>query len=337
MREEKHLFGKCGERDIYIYTLRSGDGYARVMNYGASIVSFSPFGKNIVGGFDSLEYYTESSTYQGATIGRVANRIADATLTIDGAIYMLTQNETSRNNCLHGGSCFSTKVWDITEASEDSVLFSYYSPDGEDGFPAGLFVTLRYTLKGGDLIIDYKAVAEGKTSIAMTNHAFFNLDTFEKDTLDHTLTIYADRVTESDERLLPTGRRLNVEGTPFDFKTPHKIGERLSEGFSGYDHNYILNPECFKTYSGKKLGLAAMAEAAGLKLSVYTDQPGLQFYSCEFLEGGRPFSGGIPKKKYGAFCLEAQIEPNAVNNGVGIYEAGEEYTQTTVYSVEKTN
>ncbi|MBO5315991.1 MAG: galactose mutarotase [Clostridia bacterium] len=338
---EKRLFGIHEDREIYIYTIKNEICSVDVINYGATLVRFVPFGTDIVGGFDTLEKYIEDKSCQGVTVGRVCNRIENAELNIDGAIYMLTENDGNRGNCLHGGVGFKCRVWNEEETTDSSVTFSYYSPDGEDGFPSALFTKVTYTLEGLDLIIDYFARPEGKTPIALTNHAFFNLHgDFSKIIFDHRAAIYADSYSKVNEKLIPTGEHPSVAGTAFDFNEPHVIGSRLDDTLKSYDHNYILTPKEHKTYSGKALGLGAKVDNGNLELSVYTDQPCVQFYTAGFLGSGKfgdapAFKGGVTPVKYGAFCLEAQTEPNCCNKGLCIYNAGEIYTQTTIYSVRK--
>ena len=333
---DKRLFGNIDGKEIYLYTLKNDSATAEIMTRGATLVSFRPFGVDIVGGFNTLEGYLADDSHQGGIIGRVANRVADATFTMDGAVYMLPENDNG--NCLHGGCGFDYRIWTVESHSDESITLSYYSADGEEGFPSGLAVEVTYTLVGATLIISYKATPDGKTPIALTNHAYFNLDGFGDTVKDQTIQIYADRYTEVDDKLIPTGYRPLVEGTPFDLHEPHKIGERFSESFGGYDHNFILCPKIFKEFGKSSLGLAAVVEGENLKMSVYTDQPGVQFYSANFLRQVAPehlFHGGITPIKHGAICLEAQTEPNCINHGIGFYDAGEVYTQTTVYQVEK--
>ena len=331
---KKELFGSLPDGDdVFIYTLENRDARLRVMSYGAAIVSFSVFGREVVGGFDSVLDYPSDSSYQGATVGRVANRIEDAEFTMDGAIYMLCANDGE--NCLHGGVGFSKRNWTVEEVSEESILFSYYSPDGEEGFPAGLLTRVRYTLSGTSVIIGYEAMPDGKTPISLTNHSYFNLDGFGSTIYSHKARIYADRYTEVGDTLIPTGVRPEVRGTVFDFTSLKEIGRDIKDGFTGYDHNFILSPEIFREFMGHRLGLGATVENDDLRLKVYTDRPGLQFYTGNFLGDGPDFAGGIPQVRHGAFCLEAQIEPNSVRHGEGFYSAGEKYTHTCVYEIEK--
>ena len=331
---KKELFGRLpnGE-EVFVYTLENRDASLSVMSYGAAILSFSVFGREIVGGFDSLLDYPSDSSYQGATVGRVANRISDAEFTMDGAIYMLRANDGE--NCLHGGIGFSKRNFKLEEVNEESVLFSYYSPDGEEGFPAGLMTRVRYTLSGTAVIIGYEAIPEGKTPISLTNHAYFNLDGFGSTIYNHRARIYAESYTEVGDDLIPTGKRPKVRGTVFDFTSPKEIGRDIGDSFSGYDHNFILSPEIFRDFSERRLGLGATVEGEELRLNVYTDRPGLQFYTGNFLGDGPDFRGGIPQIRHGAFCLEAQSEPNSIKRGECFFDEGEKYTHFCVYEIEK--
>ncbi len=330
---KKILFGETNGRDVYLYTLTNEHAEVSVSSYGATVVSFKPFGVDIIGGYDSLEDYIADTSNQGATVGRVANRIEGAEFTMDGAVYMLPAN--NNGNCLHSGCGFHRRVWEVEEVSENSILLSYYSEDGEEGFPSGLMTRVRFTLIDTALVIEYEAVPDGKTPIALTNHSYFNLDGFGGTVLEHTAKIYADKYTEVNERLIPTGSRPSVGGTVFDFTEPHRIGERVGGGFEGYDHNFILSPTVCTEFLGKQVGLGAEVENEAFKLSFYTDQPGVQFYIANFLGGEPDFRGGIKRIKHGGFCLEAQTEPNCIKHGEGFYEAGEKYTQTTVYKVSR--
>lgn len=332
---KREIFGttKSGEK-VEIITLSNEVAELKIMTRGATIVSFKPYGKDIIGGYDDIESYeADTGSYQGATVGRVANRIADAEFTMDGAIYMVTAN--NNGNCLHGGDGFSFKLWKVEEATEDSVTMSYYSHDGEEGFPGGLDVKVKFTLVCATFVIEYEAIPDGKTPIALTNHSYFNLDGFGGLIDDHLATIYADSYTEVDERLIPNGIRPDVTGTPFDFRRPKRIGSDFGTGVDGYDHNFILCPKFSEEFECKQVPLAASVTNGELTLNVYTDQPGIQFYTGNFLFGEPDFRGGVERIKHGAFCLEAQTEPNCINHGIGFYDAGETYRQITVYEVSK--
>lgn len=328
---DKRFFGKLpnGE-DVYIYRLTDGTATAEIMEYGAAIVSLCPFGDvDVVGGFDTLEAYTQDTSNQGAIVGRVANRIENARFEIDGKVYLLADNDNG--NCLHGGVGFQHRLWKVVDYTENSITLSYLSPDGEDGFPANLQIDVSYTLKDAAIIISYTATPDGKTPIALTNHAFFNLDGFGGDIKEHTVQIWADSYSEVNDKLIPTGNHPNVIGTPLDLRLPKKVGEDISPAFDGYDHNMILFPKFHKEFNNKKIGLAARVENQKMIMQVYTDQPGLQFYTGNFLGNGPDFKGSIPQIRQGALCLEAQTEPNCINHGEGIYEKDQVYKQLTVY------
>jgi aldose 1-epimerase len=330
----KEFFGKTPDgKDAYIYTLKNDDAEVRFTDYGARVLSFDAFGINIVGGFDKLETYFTDDSHQGATIGRVANRIAGASFSMDGKEYTLPKNDG--DNCLHGGEGFDFRLWEVPEYDDEHIVFSYMSFDGEEGFPSNLAVKVIYTLSGAELSIVYVALPGGKTPVSLTNHSYFNLNGFGGDILSHKLIVYANQYTEVGENLIPTGKRPLVIGTPFDFRKPHAIGERIGDTEGGYDHNYILCPTIFKEFCRKPLGLATELVGDKLSMKVYTDQPGIQLYTGNFLGSGADFAGGIKQIKHGALCLETQTEPNSVNHGVGFYNVGKIYTHTTVYSVEK--
>jgi len=330
---KKELFGKLpsGE-EIYLYTVSNDECSLSVMEYGASIVEFTHRETNIVGGFDSLNDYLSDNSNQGRTIGRVANRIKDGIFTIDGVEYSVTKNQYG--NCLHGGNSFATKPWKLVEHTDSRITLSYVSKDGEEGFPSTVNTEVSFTLDGSAMIIEYKAIPDGKTPISLTNHTYFNIDGLGETVDNQVLTIYADRYNEIGERLLPTGKRIKVEDTPFDFRTPCVIGERLNEEFKNYDHNYFLCPEKYVEFRGNKLPLAAELSGKTRRMSVYTDQPCVQLYTGYPLGKGADFRGGIKQVRRGALCLETQIEPNSVNYGVGIYGKGEVYSHIAIYKVE---
>ena len=327
-------FGRLESREmVEIITLGNDKAAVKILTLGARIHSFHAYGVNIVGGYNCIQKYEADDSYQGAIVGRVANRIKDAQFIMDGAIHMLTDNDNG--HCLHGGEGLSNRLWYIAEEGDDYVTLGFSACDGEDGFPAGVEIRVRYTLVGATLIIEYSAVPDGKTPISLSNHAYFNLDGFGGVIDDHIATIYASKYTEVGEDLIPTGERPSVKGTAYDFRFPKRIGEDFGIEVDGYDHNFILCPEIYKEFKKINLPLGASVTNGELTLNVYTDQPGLQFYTGNFLGGEPDFEDGIKRVKHGAFCLEAQVEPNSVNSGVGFYDAGEEYRQITVYEVMK--
>ena len=332
------LFGRLpsGE-EVNSYSISNPSASLSVINFGATVKSFCPYGTDIVAGFDSFEHYFEDRSCHGAIVGRVANRIADAQLNIDGAIHMLSANQMG--NCLHGGvEGFSRKMWELIDSSETSLTFSYYSPDGDEGFPGGVLCKVKYSLIEATLIIEYEATPDSKTAIALTNHAFFNLNGFGETVYDHIARIYAPTYTEVNERLLPNGNHPSVKGTVYDFSYPKRFGADFTEGFRGHDVNYNLSPESFKEFCGKSLGLCAEVVGERLKMNYYTDQPGSQLYLANHIgkqPDSPPFSGGRAQVPNGAFCFESQTEPNCVCRGEAIYDAGEIYRQITVYEIEK--
>ena len=332
----KTFFGvlPTGE-NIYLYNISNGNVKAHIMTFGATLVNLEVFGINTVGGFDSLDAYLSDTSHQGGTIGRVANRIENARFTLDGKIYTLPKN--NKENCLHGGVGFDRRVWIEKSYTENSLTLSYTSHDGEEGFPANLETEVTYSILDNSLMIEYTAKPDGKTPIALTNHSYFNLDGFGKDIKGHYAKIYADSYTEVNASLIPTGEHPNVSGTPFDFRERKQIGKDFSDSFTGYDHNFVTNAKTRKEFKGKKLGLIAEVDNRKILLSVYTDQPGVQFYTSNFLGKGPDFRGNIKPIKHGAFCLETQTEPNCVNHGEAIYCAGDVYTHNTVYKFEKIN
>ncbi len=330
----KKLFGTLptGEK-VYAYTLRGNNISVEIISFGAAVSKFLGFGTDIVTGYDTLDAYYEKGGFQGATIGRVANRIKDARFVIDGVTYNVTKNEGEK--CLHGGVGFDRRVFSEVSESDTSVTLSYTSPDGENGFPGNLTLTVKFTVTGDALAIEYKATADKKTPINLTNHAFFNLDGLGKDIKKHKMKMYANRYLELDSENLSTGRILPTKNTRYDFSTLRTVCDTLMEEGVEYDRHFIIEPEKYGEFLGKRLPLAVELEGEALRLSMFTDREGFQFYSGGAVEGFLTQKGGFTPKRYGALCLEAQDEPGTVNFGRGFYDAGEEYTQFTVYKLER--
>lgn len=291
-------------------------------------------------GRQALEDYRSGAGYLGALIGRYANRIAGGTFAMDGKIYHLGQNEGK--NTLHGGvKGFDQKVWKV-EALEDGaspqVVLSCTAADGEEGFPGNIEVRVTYQLtEDNSLSIHYWAKADQKTPINLTNHAYFNVAGFESGkVLDHVLWLDADAFTPTDAQSIPTGEILPVKGTPMDFTTPKAIGQEIHADYEqlklakGYDHNFVLNQQ--------QKGLKRFAEVydpqTGRAMEVFTDLPGVQLYTANFLDGSQMGKDGIPLAQHDALCLETQFFPDSVNQPQfpsPFFEAGEEFTTTTVY------
>ncbi len=316
---------------------------AAFSSYGARLVQLEVAGKdrqpvNIVWGFDSADSYKRAAKdpYYGAIIGRYGNRIAKAQFTLDGNIYHLNAND--HRNSLHGGKDgFNSKTWDIVAKSDSSVTFSYTSPDGEGGYPGKLAVKVTYTLSSDrSLHIVYEAKTDKPTVINLTNHAYWNLNgPGSGDILKHKLTIYAARYLPVDSTLIPLGKAAPVMGTPFDFNRPTAIGARINianeqlKSGKGYDHNYVLDAH------DKQMPVAEVTgDRSGISMQVYTDQPGLQFYSGNFMAGNNVMNGGHGDNFRNGFCLETQHFPDSPNEPAfpsPVLRPGETYRTTTVY------
>ncbi len=334
-------WGETDGKKIYLYTLTNKNGVqVKISNYGGTVTSWVTPDKNgnkssIVLGFDSLSGYLAKPPYFGAAIGRYGNRIGKGAFKIDTVTYKLATNNDA--NHLHGGNKgFDKVVWDATPATDSSasLTLNYLSKDGEEGYPGNLKVTVTYTLTDdNELVIDYSAETDKATPVNLTNHSYFNLTgDASKNILDHTLQVNADKYTPVDKGLIPTGELKAVSGGPFDFLQPHKIGERIAAVDGGYDHNFVL------TRKGKDLELVATLSdsVSGRKLEVYTEEPGLQFYSGNFLDGTFKTSDGKAINKYAALCLETQHFPDSPNKlafPTTILKPGEKYHTVTKYKV----
>jgi aldose 1-epimerase len=285
-------------------------------------------------GFDNLQSYLDGHPYFGATVGRYANRIAQGRFTLDGRTYVLATNDGP--NHLHGGvRGFDKVIWraEVLAGTGAAVRFTYTSPDGEEGYPGTLTAAVTYTLtEDNELRLDYLATTSQATVVNLTNHAYWNL-AGTGNILDHVLQIAADRYTPVDDTLIPTGAIDPVRGTPMDFTRPLPIGSRirqLTNEPQGYDHNYVLDSR------GGDLALAARVEepTTGRVLEIHTTEPGIQFYSGNFLDGTLTGKGGVVYQQYDGFCLETQHfpdSPNRPNFPSVILRPGQIYTQTTIH------
>lgn len=342
---KKESFGRLADgQEVDIYTLNTSAGIeARITNYGGIIVSLRTPDRDgklgdITLGYDSLENYVAKNPFFGSLVGRYGNRIGGAKFTLNGSTYELVQN--NGRNHLHGGKVgFDKKVWSaegkITPEGPSLQLMTT-SPDGEENYPGTLRVKVTYTLlESSALRIDYLATTDRDTVVNLTNHSYFNLagaGTIN----DHEIMINADRITAVDSELIPTGELRSVVGTPFDFRTSRLIGDRidasdeqLSHG-KGYDHNFVLQKE------GNALGLAARARdpKSGRILEVETTEPGVQFYTGNFLDGSITGKGGQTYLRRAGFCLETQHFPDSPNKPEfpsTVLRPGEEYRSTTVF------
>ena len=336
-------------QEVSLFSLKNNNGFeCQITNFGARIVSFivpleTQNNIDVVLGYDHIEEYQKDDYYLGVIAGRYANRIANGKFSIEGKEYSLIANNGS--NSLHGGQKgFDKVVWQahafLNENEEESLELSYLSKDGEEGFPGNLLVKVIYTLTNENQIkIDYQATTDATTVLNLTNHAYFNLKGAGEGTItSHELVLNADYFTPTDEGAIPTGAIRSVVNTPMDFRTPQKIGERINEDYIelkqgiGYDHNWVLNKK-----NNELSWVATVTEAStGIELKVFTTEPGVQFYSGNYLN----ISNGKNSKSYpsrSGFCLETQHFPDSPNHDnfpSTVLNPGEIYTQTTIYQFE---
>jgi aldose 1-epimerase len=336
------LFGEIKGEQVYEYTLKNSKGMmVKVINYGATITDIISPDKNgelqsVVLGFDSLSGYTgPTNAVLGAAVGRVANRIANKKFTLDGREYVLTSN-------IHGGlQGFSKRLWNIEEIPGKQAVglrLTYFSKDGEEGFPGNVNATIVYTLtRNNELKINYSATTDRPTPVVLTNHTYFNLSGGRDDkALNTELMIAADRYLESGAGGMPTGKFVDVKGTPYDFTVPRKIGERINDDNeqlkrgNGYDIAYAL-----RNQTGR-LAFAARAyePMSGRVLEVYTTEPGVIFYTANYVSERLIGRGGKPSTKNSAFCLETQHYPDSPNQPQfpnTILRPGETFRSQTVF------
>ena len=343
MPKREHFERTIDGQPVGLYTLKNESGTQLcITNYGCRIVSLlvnGPDGNpvDIVVGFDSLDgYLTATEVYHGATIGRYANRIAGGSFSLNDKDYTLAVN--NEPNHLHGGPAgFHTKVWEVEAHDECAVAMRYLSKDGEEGYPGNLEVKVRFELTArNEVHIGYEAISDQDTILNITNHAYFNLNGQGSGTiLHHTLQIFADRYTPVDATLIPTGELAPVEDTPFDFREEQTIGKRINEANeqlqygNGYDHNYVLNG------AGLRPVAHVTGDKTGLHMQVLTDQPGVQFYTGNFMSGDNLIKGQVPDHFRTAFCLETQHFPDAPHHPhfpSALLPAGVVFTSRTVYS-----
>ena len=344
---QQKSFGTQDGRPVTLYTLTNVNGVeVDTMNYGGIILSIRvPDRKgqfaDVVLGHEKLEGYIPNPPYIGAVVGRYANRIANGTFTLDGKTYTLPKNDGP--NTLHGGvdKTFNKVVWDGEALKgKAGVTYTYLSKDGDDGFPGNLKLRVTYTLTNtNELVIDYEATTDKATPINLSQHSYFNLaGEGTGEILNHEVMINADRFTPVDKNLIPTGELRPVKGTPLDFTTSTKIGARVDDTYEqialghGYDHNWVINRN--KGDDGLVLAARVYEPTTGRVLEVTTTQPGVQFYTGNFLDGtvtGK--QGHVYKHRYG-FCLETQHFPDSPNHPdfpSTILKPGETFRSKTVF------
>lgn len=323
-----------------VYVLKNTKGMqAEVSNLGATIVSLDVPDKDgnvvdVVLGFDTALEYEESTTFLGSAVGRIANRVGNAKFTLNGKEYKMTANDNANN--LHSGpNCWKDRIWNVKSVSDSEIVFLLHSPDGDQGIPGSLDMEITYTLtEDNELRIHYYGVPEADTVINMTNHSYFNLNGHASgNILDQEVMINADNYTYANEESIVTGEIVSVEGTPMDFRVKKAIGKDINEEYEalifgkGYDHNWCLNGTGFRKVAEMS------AKESGITMEVYTDKPGVQMYSGNFLNGERG-KGGVNYKMRQGVCFETQLYPNAVNIEhfqSPIIRAGEVYESTTTY------
>jgi aldose 1-epimerase len=342
---DKQPFGTAPTGEpVDIYTLRNGKGAeARIMTYGGIVVSLKMPDKDgqfsdVVLGYDDLDSYVKKSPYFGALIGRYGNRIGGAKFTLDGTTYTLATNDGP--NMLHGGlKGFDKRVWSATpggSADGPQLILHYLSKDGEEGFPGNLDVTATFTLTHDNALrLEYMATTDKDTVVNLTHHGYFNL-AGKGDILSHVVMIPADRFTPVDSTLIPTGVLQPVENTPFDFRTATAIGARIGQDDEqlkfgkGYDHNWVIN----KTMGDLTLMARVTEPTTGRVMEVWSTEPGLQFYSGNFLDGTITGKGGRVYEHRDAFCMEPQHYPDSPNKPdfpTTELKPGEVYHNTIIY------
>lgn len=343
---ETELFGRMPDgRPIELYRLKNPKMEAEFMSYGAGIISLTLPDRtgerqNVVLGFNSLDDYVENHRskapfFFGSTIGRYANRIANAHFALDGQAYLLAKNNGPHS--LHGGpGGFYNVVWNA-QPIENGISFHYLSKDGEEGFPGNLSITVRFVLGGADLKIEYLASTHKTTVVNLTNHAYFNLaGAGYPSILSHELKLFASQFTPVDSGTIPTGEIRSVAGSALDFRQANAIGERIHDRdeqlkvANGYDHNFVLDD------SSNQLKLAAEVyePTSGRVLEVLTTEPAIQFYSGNYLGGSARGKSGEPYVKHSGLCLETQHfpdSPNHANFPSTVLRAGETFHSVTIY------
>jgi len=339
----KSFYGMHGSDSVFQYTLTNKNGViVKILNYGGTVTDIITPDKNgkmgdVVLGYESLDGYTQTGNpFFGVLVGRYANRIANAKFTLDGKEYTLAAN--NNGNTLHGGiKGFDKVIWTVKMATDSSILLSYLSKDGEEGYPGNLSADVMYSLSDDNsLKIDYVAVTDKPTPVNLTNHAYFNLSAGADSTiLDHELMLKADKFTPVNDKLIPTGKIDDVKRTPMDFTVAKKIGRDIAKvpgaAPGGYDHNWVLN----RAGNGLEMIGSVYHAPSGRYMEVYTTQPGIQFYSGNFLDGTlKNTRGGMKYVQHAGLCLETQHFPDSPNQPsfpTTILKPGETYHHTTVY------
>lgn len=336
-----HSFGMTSKgEEARLFTIQNGKGMEiKVSDYGAALVQVRVPDKegrllDVVLGYDEVQGYEAGNAFFGATIGRVANRIGNGVFQLGGRTYELTRNDGQ--NTLHGGRDFYNKrIWKTGKTGEDYVEFLLDSPSGDQGFPGNVKISVTYTLtKDNEIKIHYRAVPDADTLINLTNHSYFNLSGHASGTvLAQEVMLYADAYARADSQSIPTGEIVPVSGTPMDFRQLKPIGAEIDEAYealefgNGYDHNWVLNKK------GYRKAAFMRSKESGIAMEVYTDLPGLQFYTANFVDHEKGKEGAVYNMRQAA-CFETQYFPDAVHKdhfeGPEV-KTGEIYETTTAY------
>lgn len=336
---------KCKEldgKDIYAYTLDNNRGLiAQILNYGGIITRLVYNGTDVVLGYDNFEEYIDNPDYFGAIIGRNSNVIENAEFTLNGKTYKLFPNDNTKNH--HGGKeGFNKKIWNAVcvDCDEPSLVLTYFSPDGEEGFPGNAAVKVTYTLTCDNALkIHYEVECDKDTVVNMTNHSYFNLNGHNSGSVEgHSLYLASRFYTPNKEGFIPCGEIRSVEGTPFDFTTESEISERLAikhqqiDLFGGYDHNFVLEQR------GYRLAGRLKGNKSKITMEVYTDQPAIQLYLPVEFNPDRKYKDGARYTHYGALCLETQAFPNSMMYSHFtdvVLKESDKYDRTTVYKFKQ--
>jgi len=336
---EKTLYGMIGADSVFQYTLTNKNGMVvKILNYGGTVTDIITPDKNgkmgnVILGYDSLSGYLQTGNpFFGSLVGRYANRIANAKFTLDGKEFTLAANNGL--NTLHGGlKGFDKVIWNVKLFNDSGLLLSYSSKDGEEGYPGSLSVDVMYSLSDDNgLKLEYAAVADKPTPVNLTNHCYFNLSAGTDSTiLDHELTLRATQFTPVNDQLIPTGKIDTVKGNAMDFTSAKKIGKEIAQVAGGYDHNWVFQ----KPENRFDLVASLYHQPSGRYMEVRTTEPGIQFYSGNFLNGRlKNTRGNIKYVKHAGLCLETQHFPDSPNQPAfpnTILKPGETYQQITVY------
>jgi len=340
---QQRSFGKNSKGEAAtMYTFENKNGMVmEVSDFGATLYSLLVPDKEgnlcdvVLGYDDPIGYEGPAGTFFGATVGRNANRICKGKFTLNGKEYTLAQNNGGNN--LHSGLDFySFRIWNVKDTTENSITFSLHSPDGDQGYPGALDIDVKYTLTDDNAVkIDYYGVPEEDTIINMTNHSYFNLDGHASgDILNHEVWMDSDAFTRTDETSIPTGEIVPVEGTPMDFRVKKTVGRDIEQDYealifgSGYDHNWVLSNH------GELAKIAELSsDVSGIQMEVYTDLPGVQIYTANFVNNEVGKQGVVYNSRQG-ICFETQYYPDAINHEnfpSPVCKAGEVYKTTTIY------